>query len=268
MRKGADGHVGGRVTTAEQRLGQARVDLAALPDLVDELARCVTERLPVEGLRGKPASKAPLRLDVVHLTDVRRKPGWDGDDPREVDVADRYGVAAVLESWTRVLAEELPDYPDMAEVATVRSEAALLIEHWTWIDDQQWAEELAEDVATLARQVRAALGIRPAERYRCPQCGDRAYTMPGGFLSCPSGHERSVRDLELQQRRRPPLPTAEVCAEYGIEVSRLWQWHKRHKIKPVESRGRSLMWLPWDVFCLVNPDIAAALDARDVLEAG
>src|SRR5688572_22423064 len=75
-------HRGGPVTTREQRLGQARVDLAALPDLVDELARCLTERLPAEGMRGKPGSKAPLRLDVVHLIDVRRKPGWDGDDPR------------------------------------------------------------------------------------------------------------------------------------------------------------------------------------------
>lgn len=252
-----------------KRVGLARADLVALPDLVEELARCITERLPVDGLRGKPGSKVPLRLDVLHLVDNRHKPDWDGLDPRETeDVAERFGVGPVLESWTRVLAEELPEYPDMAEHATVRSEAALLVEHWDWITTQPWATELARDVARMVGQVRAALGIRPEPHYRCPKCGERALLVDGGFLVCPSQHEQSVRDVEAQQRRRPPMSTGDVCAEYGIAVSRLWQWRKRRKIHPVESLGRSLMWLPWDVFCLVNPDIAEALEASDRLEAG
>lgn len=256
------------MTDRAKRLGRARADLVALPDLVDELSGCRTERVPVEGMRGKPGSKAPLRLDVVHLVDDRRKPDWEGIDPREADVSDRFGVTPMLESWTRVLAEELPEYPEMAERATVRSEAALLLEYWGWIADQQWADELAEDVATVAGLVRSSLGIRPEPSFRCPRCNDRAFLAAGGFLVCPSQHEQSVRDLEAQQRRRPPMSTTDVCKEYGISAPRLWQWHQRRKIRPVESQGRSLIWLPWDVFCLVNPDIAEALDARDTLEAG
>lgn len=258
----------------------------ALPDLMDDLARCLTERVPAEGMRGKPGSKAPLRLDVVHLVDDARKPGWDGADPRAgisidegkdengaplpvriVSVVEKFGALPALESWTRVLAEELPEYPDMAEKATVRSEAALLVEHWDWITEQQWADELAEDVADLTGKVNAALLVRKEPRFRCPQCGERAELVVGGFLACPSEHEQSVRDLEAQQRRRPPMSSADVCEEFGIAVARLWQWHKRKRIKPVDSSGRTLMWLPWDVFCLVNPDISAALDERDRLDA-
>lgn len=256
------------VTQRAKRLGQARAELVALPDLMDDLTRCVTERLPAEGMRSKPGSKAPLRLDVVHLTDEREKPLWWGEDPRYRDSGDRYGATYTLAMWTRVVDEEKPDPPEMAERPTVRSEASLLLEVWDWITEQQWATELADDVSRLSGQVRAALGIRPEPRFRCPMCNDRSLLVDGGFLECPSKHAVSVRDLEAQQRRRPPMTTVDVCAEYGIAVPRLWQWHKRRKIRPVESQGRALLWLPWDVFCLVNPDIAEALDARDRLEAG
>jgi hypothetical protein len=252
----------------ERRLGRARADLVALPDLMAELARCRTERLPDDGSNrhGKPGSRPPMRLDVLHLVDDRRKPGWEGDDPRLVRLSERYGVAPLLETWTRVLAEELPEYPDLAEHATVRSEAAVLVEHWDWIADQQWANELADDVITVAGWVRVSLAIRPEPKFRCPTCANRAYLVVGGFLTCSEGHEQSIRDLEMQQRRRPPMTTKEVCDEYQITPGRLFTWRNRKRITPIEAEGEPLKWLPWDVLCLVNPDIAAALDERDQLE--
>ena len=96
-----------------KRLGRARTELVALPDLVHELARCRTEQIPTDGTgsTGKPGSRPPLRIDVLALTDDRRKPGWEGDDPRVANLTERYGVGPLLEQWTRVLVEEAPDMP-------------------------------------------------------------------------------------------------------------------------------------------------------------
>ena len=250
-----------------KRLGRARTELVALPDLVHELARCRTEQIPTDGTgsTGKPGSRPPLRIDVLALTDDRRKPGWEGDDPRQANLTERYGVGPLLETWTRVLAEESPDYPELTEQATVRSEAAVLLEHWPWIAEQQWATELADDVIRVAGWVKVALGMRRHDpRYTCPECGNQAYVVAGGFLSCGiEEHDQSIRDLESQYRRRPPLSTADVCTEFAISPERVYQWHARRKIKPTREEGRTKFWLPWDVFCLLNPAIREALDARD-----
>jgi hypothetical protein len=113
-----------------------------------------------------------------------------------------------------------------------------------------------------------ALGIRKAQRYRCPKCKNPAYLVPGGILSCSEGHERVVRDLEQQQRRRPAISTKEVHDEFGVQPGTLRQWKNRRRIKPARTdRGRNWWW-PWDVFCIVNPDIAEAIRLRDEIEAG
>lgn len=252
-------------THRERALGQARADLVALPDLVAELARLVADRHhDTTGYRGKViGSPAPLQIPVVHLVDVRHKPRWHGEDPRHAPIADRYGIAPALETWVRVLAEELPEWPDLTERATVRSECATLVEHWAWITEQEWATELAQDVTTMASQVRAALGVPKEQRYACPECGNPAYLVPGGILSCQEGHERVVRDLERQQRRRPAITTKDAVAEFGLSEPQLWQWKHRRKIVPSKDERGRLWWWPWDIFCLLNPDIAEAIRLRD-----
>jgi hypothetical protein len=80
-------------------------------------------------------------------------------------------------------------------------------------------------------------------------------------------HDVSVRDLEGQYRRRPPLPTRDICDEFHVSQEQVWQWKARRKIKPVNPDERTHKWLPWDVFCLLNPDIRAAIDMRDAAEA-
>lgn len=294
-------------------LSLARADLVMLPDLVDELSRCTTERPPVNGgSTGKPGSRPPLRLEVLHLVDERRKPGWHGEDPRESrwsltwgmkdderhsrlfpteDAAtgalarlnqrdqdsatieqwrarDVYGVLTLLESWTRIVCEEMDDPPYPTEPPSVQGECSALVEAWDWIEEQQWADELAEDVQQVAGRVRAALFVRKEPRYRCPECGERAYLVVGGFLTCANQHEQSVRDLELQYRRRPPAATRELAEEFNIAPERIRKWAERKQIKPVRTEGRAALYLPWDVFCLVNPDIRSALDERDSVKEG
>jgi hypothetical protein len=298
----------------------------ALPDLVAELARLVSDRHhDITGFRGKViGSPAPLQIPVVHLAHGgMHRPAWWGEDPRQPrwaltwydrakdertahttlhsteDAAwrafhrvtglpaplevhqlalvritrwraqDQYGAAPLLETWVRVLTDELVDqfgpaaFPDLTEQATVRSEAATLIEHWSFITEQRWAEDLAQDVGALTAQVKAALGVPKEEKYACPECGNPAYIVPGGILSCQEGHERVVRDLEMQQRRRPAMSTKDTCAEFDLTETQLWQWKHRRKITPTKDERGRLWWWPWDVFCLLNPDIADAIRLRD-----
>ena len=51
----------------------------------------------------------------------------------------------------------------------------------------------------------------------------------------------------------------DVCTEFAISPERVYQWHARRKIKPTREEGRTKFWLPWDVFCLLNPAIREAL---------
>jgi hypothetical protein len=252
----------------DRLLGQARADLVALPDLVGELARLVADRTnhDVSGYHRKVVgSPAPLSIPVVHLVDQRHKPGWEGADPRIAPIGDRYGIVPTLTLWIRVLTEELPDYPELTEQATVRSECAVLLEHWSFIQGRPWAIRLADDVTRITGTVKAQLGIRPEMVLRCPQCSNAAYLQPGGVLACTEvpEHDLVVRDLDRQMRRRPPLPTKDICAEFDIEPGTLRVWKNRRKIKPAPSHPERDHWFPWDVFCLLNPDVAEAFAARD-----
>lgn len=236
-----------------KRLGQARADLTQLPGMLDELSRCLTERGAPGG--GKPSkvsgSPAPLRLDVLHLVDDRRKPGWDGEDPRLRQLEDRYGATATLETWTRVVCEEMAEPPDMAEVASVRSEASVLLEVWPWIEDQDWAEELADDVTHLTARVRAALGIRSEYRPRCRYC--RSAVVPveaqthtittweacafGLCSGCKAEYPKGPA-LDALGQVQDPLPLKDVAEITGISIKTLYRWQEAGDIKAETDRKK------------------------------
>ena len=156
------------------RLLKTRSNLESLPHLVAALARCLTEK-PADtggGSSGKPASKPPMRLDVVHLVDEREKPLWWGEDPRAADLQDRYGVTWSLHAWSRIVWEEQPEAAFLAEAPTTETEAAYLLDAWPWIGQQPWSDEFCDDVNALARKCRAGLGIRPELRLSCRYCRD------------------------------------------------------------------------------------------------
>jgi hypothetical protein len=235
-----------------KKLGEARADLSALPDLLDELARCLTERGDTTG--GKPGkisgSPPPLRLDVLHLVDDRRKPGWEGEDPRIQQLEDRYGATATLESWTRVVWEEMRnDRPEMADHPTVRTEASVLIEVWSWIEDRQWAEELAEDVTALTKRVRAALGHRPEYRPRCRYCRDVVKPVDAdhttstweacafGLCSGCSATYPKGPALDALGQVQEPLPLKDVAEMTGLPLATLYRWYVVGAISP-ETNGQ------------------------------
>lgn len=251
----------------DRLLGAARADLTALPDLVEELTRLIADRHHDTGHHHKvTGSPAPLQLPVVHLTDTRHKPRWRTADPESDQVFERYGISPGLETWVRKLAFALPEWPDLTEQPTVRSECAVLVEHWDFICAQDWGETLARQVRDVMAQVKAALGIPKDPRYRCPECGNPAYLVPGGILSCQEGHERVVRNLEQQLRRRPIATTTEIVEEFtdqGVTAGLLRQWKLRRRITPARTERGHNWWWPWDVFCLLNPDIAEAVRRRD-----
>jgi hypothetical protein len=246
------------VTRREQKLGQARADLAELPNLLDELARCLTERGDTTG--GKPGkisgSPPPLRLDVLHLVDDRRKPGWEGEDPRIQQLEDRYGATATLESWTRVVWEEMRnDRPEMADHPTVRTEASVLVEVWSWIEDRQWAEELAEDVTGLAGKVRAALGVRPEYRPRCRYCRDEVIPVEANthtlttweacaFGLCKGCKHEYAKGIELDAlgQVQEPLPLKDVAEMTGLPLATLYRWYVVGAISPTAGQKRGKLF--------------------------
>lgn len=273
----------------EKRLDKASSELAALPELLTELESCLTERRPVEGgghakVTGSPA---PLRLDVLHLVDRRHKPDYDDDwDPRAVaDTVSRHGVLTILDQWAhgvvlaqmaeadldvftprRLFAAFADGYTVSTSHLTVPTYVATLQRHWRWITEQQWAGELADTILQLSVQIRAALG-QVELRLACPTCSNPAF-VDGKWLVCTERHETSLRNLTQQQRRRPAMTTKDIADEFRITQNTIHQWYTKYgKIQPINPGGKPLLWLPWDVFRIVNPDLVAAAEEYDDIPA-
>jgi hypothetical protein len=231
----------------------------ALPGLCDELTRCLTERGTAIGLHRISGSPALIRLDVFHLLDPRHKEGWDGADPREENYTDRLGVAPLLESWVRVLWEDLPELLELTEVATVRSEAAVLVEYWAFIETQQWGEELARDVSRITTEVRAALGIRPEYRPRCRWCPTDPVTKQRPLVHPVEANTQALTTweacayglcsrcgrtypkgpaLDALAQVQEPLPLTEIAGLVGVPVKTLHRWHADGLIAPVNGKLR------------------------------
>lgn len=239
---------------SERQLARAKADLLALPDLVAELALCLTERgAPSDGgghakVTGSPA---PMRLDVLHLVDEREKPLWWGEDPREADLQDRYGVLWSLASWSRVISDEMPDAPYLAETPTVVSEVQYLASAWDWISQQQWADELCQDVSSLAAQCRSSLGIRREYRPRCRYCRNTVVPVdadgqPSTWDLCAYGRCTGCEatfapgpELATLGKVQAPMTLTEVAETTGIPRATLRKWRDDEWIRPaVESDGR------------------------------
>ena len=125
-----------------------------------------------------------------------------------------------------------------------------------WIEDQ-----LADITHTLA----SLAGVTHPTRYLCPDCGEPMHLGEGDWMICETGahqHPGPAR-LEREWRRKGPMSTVSLAADFRIPQKRIHGWHKAGKLTLVRREGNTDMWYPWDIVRLMFPDIVQAIDERD-----
>lgn len=240
-----------------------RDQLRTLPDRYGRASGMLTSRGATDDnsgrTSGKPDSRAPLNLAVVHLADKRRKPGWHGLDPATTQVVTRYGVLPSLEAWVRYVREHMTDdnveHPPLTDRPTVASEAAWLLDTLAYTLTHDWAPHLAHDVGSLYRQLGGILGERPEYRPRCRVLGcgetDRRGVHHGTLLepmdnatwyACRAcGRNYTIAaDLRALGQAQEAMPGPEVAQALGLSKHTIRSWASRGLLKHEgrDAKGR------------------------------
>lgn len=150
-------------------------DVAALYPLLDDVTEpgsVVVDELTRYSKRPDPP--APVRLEVVTLTDTRTT--WDPNDP------DAVSVFGTLTSWADVIRDEqrLSTQPN----ATVTSELNVLVTQHDHATSQPWVDDYVRDIHRVAQALRHACGENdqtPAVG-RCPVTHENTDTPCSGPL--------------------------------------------------------------------------------------
>lgn len=101
--------------------------------------------------RGKRADHAaPIRLEIVALTDWRTGPAINGGDV--------VPVIGIVSGWARIVREERAIATDNRP-ATLRREATLLLAHSAWIAGQPWVDDYLSEIREAWRALQRATGI-------------------------------------------------------------------------------------------------------------
>ena len=158
--------------------------LAEIPELCALLPDAAVTRTAIEGPRPAPASRPPLKLDVLDLTDTRHKTSWL--DVRTLLDPDRQGVLPYLDSWVRDLEATAYDgdpvygiephdlHANAPEHPTVTSLCAWLIRELDWAATLPQWPELAEGIRHVRARLRdATKDVRDVEErpVPCARCG-------------------------------------------------------------------------------------------------
>ena len=206
---------------------QTKRDLMSIPDLYALLPMFAEPGVGAtgEGGSGKPGSKPPVNLAVLDLLDTREKPD---SDPQRLDWeldrmagSRRQGVLPTLASWVRLVDGEMWDesaeHEPPNDYPTVATECGFLLANFGWIAEQQWFNELADDVKAIRRDLREATHNHDVtEHLTCiqPGCGWDVKPMDGGSWFKCSGCGESWGRIELHKmaERKRPRPLKE-CAD-------------------------------------------------------
>lgn len=247
-----------------------RQHLEQIPDLYALLGLFVVKGSTGDVVLGSPmGSRPPMDLAVIDLLDTREKP--DAEVTRtdaEIDRlagARRQGVLPTLASWVRLADGELWDFgiehDAPSETPTVASECAFLVHHIDWIAEQQWVDELADDVRRIRGELRSVTRDRDIEdlHLACTSCGwhDIQSMGNGTWFRC-TGCDQTWTEAELSKHaeRARPRPL-KACAEvHGVSVRTLRRAIERGELKHVAADGSTRLFDPLDV---------AAVAARDRL---
>lgn len=139
-----------------------------------------------------------------------------------------------------------------------------------WPDAQAWLDQvdfawIEDELKTIHANLAALCRLRKKPRNLCPDCRAPMHLGDDDWQTCDAGHQHpGPRRLEHEWRRKPPMPTRELCEALRIPRRTLMWWQEHRKISPTRTEGKSSYWLPWDVIALRYPDIAAEIDTRDV----
>lgn len=197
-------------------------------------------------------ARPPLNLGVLDLMDERDK----ADAPAIRDDYDldrragarRQGILPNLASWVRLVDGEMWDediqHSAPSDRPTVATECAWLLGQIEWILRQQWADELAADLAGMFDDVKAATGWSKSQPERCPKCGWTVEARDdGAWWSCTGCPMTWAREAEISKfvADQDYAKTLRHCAaEVGRPVSSLKEWRARGWITPVATDPRGV----------------------------
>jgi hypothetical protein len=273
-------------------LDQTRQQLDQISALAARLPAFLTGTTPKadEAVRAPVAgSRPPLDVDLLDLIDGRTIDNWVRMVYETMtDVSYRKPGPAKwgdLGSECRWLAQHVEwiagMFPDPEPVDQDRDHCALRCPDGHYLTGKRVRTVRGRQTCTMCptgfvtdirslywRYVRAAREL-PGPKLTCPTCGNAAF-IDGEWLVCQEvqDHDRTVRDIEHEYRFAPKATATDLAARFGITVDVIYKWRSRGKLHPAGKEGRNVYFWPWDVFCLVNPTVAEAIDARDTAIAG
>lgn len=231
--------------TTEATTGQlvkVRAWLADIPNLADTAANYLTPGTPREDSpsRSVPSSRPPLDVGILDLLDGRH-----------------------LWPWVELVAAARDFQPGMRGP---RNACRILRTQAPWLAENlpaTWADFVTE-LGAIHWRYRLAARETPGPQLTCPDCGHPAF-IDGLWMVCREveTHTRTVKSIENELRFDRATPTVVIVSRFDVTEDRLYQWRRRGKLKPARQEGRVLYWWPWDVFCLLNPDVAEAIAMRD-----
>ncbi len=212
-----------------------RRHLAELPELCALLPDAAVARSVVEGPRPAPASKPPLRLDVLDLMDTRLKQDQTHHRSKTLCDPDRMGVLPYLFTWCRDLTETVEGLPPLPDRLTVSSCCNWLTQN---IDDASTLPqfgEMAHGIQQTHQAVRdATTSVRDADPVPvpCGQCGNPLKATGPNLWQCGAcGKEVTVQAVTLRQ-------AAKIVGDIGHAT--LWRWSKRNLFTRIQDSGRDL----------------------------
>lgn len=237
---------------------QTRTHLEQIPDLFANLGLFLVRGPSAEGTFGAPSgSRPPMDLGVIDLLDEREK--RDCEPTRTADEiardrlngARRMGVLPILVQWTRLVDSELWDegieHAPLADSPTVASECGFLLLHLAWCAEQQWFNELADDVRKIRGDLRQATRSRDVEdlRLACTQCGwpNIERMADGAWFRC-AGCGESWGRLEMHKmaERKRPRPLKQVAEFVNAPHRTLRHLVAEGKLKHVARDGNANLY--------------------------
>lgn len=214
--------------------------LADLPELAAQLPDMITQRRTQQNSTPTPASRPPLRLDIVALLDQRDRTAWANGmqlcDPTTV------GLLPYLWGWARDIestaldndvtlpAGDTPTKPTITTVCawlTASLDYAHLLPEWP---------ELAAGIEHCWRTTRAAVGGDDKPKpVPCPHC--RAGRLQRLGETATWECNQCGRAIATQ-----PVTLQQAVKETGIPLSTLYRWTKHKLIVAVQNHNGQRLW--------------------------